>query len=80
MSASDANSAIYINDSAADIKKKVNLYFLVVIPHQTWWNKSIASTNLDNIFFNMQINSAVTGGRDNLEDQKKYGANLKVTI
>ncbi|XP_013589623.1 PREDICTED: tryptophan--tRNA ligase, cytoplasmic-like isoform X2 [Brassica oleracea var. oleracea] len=48
MSASDANSAIYINDSAADIKKK--------------------------------INSAVTGGRDNLEDQKKYGANLKEDI
>ncbi|KAJ4886164.1 Nucleotidylyl transferase superfamily protein [Raphanus sativus] len=48
MSASDANSAIYINDSAEDIKRKVN--------------------------------SAVTGGRDNLEDQIKYGANLEEDI
>ncbi|KAG2318258.1 hypothetical protein Bca52824_021380 [Brassica carinata] len=48
MSASDANSAIYINDSAKDIKRK--------------------------------INSAVTGGQDTLEDQKKYGANLKEDI
>uniref|UniRef100_M4FG90 Tryptophan--tRNA ligase, cytoplasmic n=1 Tax=Brassica campestris TaxID=3711 RepID=M4FG90_BRACM len=48
MSASDANSAIYINDSAKDIKRK--------------------------------INSAVTGGRDNLEDQKKYGAKLEEDI
>ncbi|CAH8386138.1 unnamed protein product [Eruca vesicaria subsp. sativa] len=48
MSASDANSAIYLNDSAKDIKRK--------------------------------INSAVTGGRDNMEDQIKYGANLKEDI
>ncbi|KAF8091880.1 hypothetical protein N665_0433s0045 [Sinapis alba] len=48
MSASDANSAIYMNDSAEDIKRK--------------------------------INGAVSGGRDNLEDQKKYGANLEEDI
>ncbi|KAJ0264184.1 hypothetical protein HA466_0025820 [Hirschfeldia incana] len=48
MSASDANSAIYINDSNAHIKKK--------------------------------INSSVSGGRDNKEDQEKYGANLKKDI
>ncbi|KAL0690969.1 hypothetical protein Bca4012_090648 [Brassica carinata] len=45
MSASDANSAIYMNDSAKDIKKK--------------------------------INGAVSGGRDNMDDHKKYGANLE---
>ncbi|KAL0743867.1 hypothetical protein Bca4012_085380 [Brassica carinata] len=45
MSASDANSAIYMNDSAKDIKKK--------------------------------ISGAVSGGRDNMDDHKKYGANLE---
>ncbi|KAL0837554.1 hypothetical protein Bca101_089444 [Brassica carinata] len=48
MSASDANSAIYMNDSAKDIKKK--------------------------------INGAVSGGRDNMDDHKKYGANLEEDI
>ncbi|KAG2305800.1 hypothetical protein Bca52824_025548 [Brassica carinata] len=48
MSASDANSAIYMNDSAKDIKKK--------------------------------ISGAVSGGRDNMDDHKKYGANLEEDI
>lgn len=48
MSASDPNSAIYMNDSNAHIEKN--------------------------------IKSSVSGGRDNKEDQKKYGANLKEDI
>ncbi|KAL1216440.1 Tryptophan--tRNA ligase, cytoplasmic [Cardamine amara subsp. amara] len=48
MSASDPNSAIYVTDSAKDIKKK--------------------------------INGAVSGGQDNKDDHKKYGANLEEDI
>jgi len=49
MSASDPNSAIYLTDSSAEIKRKIMKY-------------------------------AYSGGRDTLEEQRKYGADLSVDI
>ncbi|KAJ7530767.1 hypothetical protein O6H91_14G018500 [Diphasiastrum complanatum] len=49
MSASDPNSAIYVTDSAKDIKNKIMKY-------------------------------AFSGGRDTVENHRKYGANLEVDV
>ncbi|GKA41734.1 tryptophan--tRNA ligase, cytoplasmic [Tanacetum coccineum] len=49
MSASDANSAIYVTDSKKDIQTKVNKY-------------------------------AFSGGKESVEEHRKYGANLEVDI
>ncbi|GKB86134.1 tryptophan--tRNA ligase, cytoplasmic, partial [Tanacetum coccineum] len=49
MSASDANSAIYVTDSEKDIRTKVNRY-------------------------------AFSGGKDSVQEHRKYGANLEVDI
>lgn len=75
MSASDANSSIFLTDTPKQIKTKVRL--LLVRLCRVWPQTNICASRI----CSLQVNKhAFSGGKDTVEEHRKHGGNPDVDV
>lgn len=84
MSASDANSSIFLTDTPKQIKNKVptSRFAMTTSPNSVFFVYKYHSRWNDGMMINyLQINKhAFSGGKDTVEEHRKYGGNAEVDV